>query len=212
MVPSRMTLRRLRRRRGRLTPARLLAVSFPGLILAGTLGLKLLSGLYPGDSLSWVDALFTATSPVCVTRLIVVDTASYFTPWGQAFLLLLIQLGGPGILTFTTPAIPAPGRRLGAEDADAAIVSTGGDITASALTTLLLREMGVGDVFVKVISGEHTRLMEKIGVTETIFPERESGVRLGRRISTQVVLNYVPLGPTFGLQEMAVPPDWVGKT
>lgn len=66
-------------------------------------------------------------------------------------------------------------------------------------------------MFVKVISGEHTRLMEKIGVTETIFPERESGVRLGRRISTQVVLNYIPLAPAFGLQEMAVPPDWVGK-
>lgn len=125
-----MTLRRLRRLRERLTPARLLAVAFLGLILAGTLGLKLLPGLYTGDSLSWVDALFTATTAVCVTALIVVDTASYFTPWGQAFLLLLIQLGGLGILTFTTLAILALGRRLGAEDADAAIVSTGGDITA----------------------------------------------------------------------------------
>ena len=103
-------------------------------------------------------------------------------------------------------------RRLGAEDADAAIVSTGGDITASALTSLLLRDLGVDSVYVKVISRHHARLMEKIGVTETIFPERETGIRLGRRISTQVVLNYVPLGPEFGLQEMAVPPAWVGRS
>jgi len=98
-------------RRG-LTPPRLLLGSFLGLILFGTLGLKALPGLYTGPGLSWLDALFTATSAVCVTGLIVVDTATYFTIWGQAFLLLLIQLGGLGILTFTTLIIMALGKRL----------------------------------------------------------------------------------------------------
>ncbi|MGM0670311.1 MAG: potassium transporter TrkG [Gemmatimonadota bacterium] len=65
-----------------------------------------------GQGLTWTDALFTATSAVCVTGLIVVDTATYFTIWGQAFLLLLIQLGGLGILTFATLALLAVGRRL----------------------------------------------------------------------------------------------------
>lgn len=86
--------------------------SFLLLIAFGTLGLKLLPGLYTGASLRWVDALFTATSAVCVTGLVVVDTATYFTFWGQAFILLLIQLGGLGILTFTTLIILALGRRL----------------------------------------------------------------------------------------------------
>lgn len=95
-----------------LTPPRLLLGSFLGLILFGTLGLKVLPGLYTGPGLSWLDALFTATSAVCVTGLIVVDTATYFTIWGQAFLLLLIQLGGLGILTFTTLIILALGKRL----------------------------------------------------------------------------------------------------
>lgn len=103
-------------RRGRLrralTPPRLLLGSFLGLILVGTLGLKVLPGLYTGPGLNWVDALFTATSAVCVTGLIVVDTATYFTTWGQAYLLVLIQLGGLGILTFTTLVIMALGRRL----------------------------------------------------------------------------------------------------
>lgn len=95
-----------------LTPERLLVLSFAGLIAAGTVGFKVLPGLYTGSELSWLDALFTATSAVCVTGLIVVDTASYFTVAGQAYLLLLIQLGGLGIVTFTTLVVLALGRRL----------------------------------------------------------------------------------------------------
>jgi trk system potassium uptake protein TrkH len=58
-----------------------------------------------------LDALFTATSAVCVTGLIVVDTATYFTPLGQAWILALIQAGGLGIVTFTTLIITMLGRR-----------------------------------------------------------------------------------------------------
>lgn len=103
-------------------------------------------------------------------------------------------------------------KRVGAEDADAAVISTGDDITASAMAALVLRDLGVTELYVKVISPEHARLIEKIGVTETIFPERESGVRLGKRISSKLLLNYVPLGADFSLQEMAVPEEWVGQS
>ena len=96
----------------RLTPAQLFVVSFLGLVALGTAGLRLLPGLYTGAELGWLDALFTATSAVCVTGLILVDTATYFTPAGQAFILLLIQLGGLGMITFTTLIILALGRRL----------------------------------------------------------------------------------------------------
>lgn len=95
-----------------LTPPQLFVLSFLGLIALGTLGLRLLPGLYTAERLGWVDALFTATSAVCVTGLIVVDTATHFTIAGQAFLLLLIQLGGLGMITFTTMIILALGRRL----------------------------------------------------------------------------------------------------
>ncbi len=98
--------------RDRTTPDRLLVASFLFLILFGTVGLKVLPGLYTGPSLSWIDALFTSTSAVCVTGLIVVDTGSFFTHAGQAFILLLIQLGGLGILTFATLAILAWGGRV----------------------------------------------------------------------------------------------------
>lgn len=96
----------------RVSPPQLFVGSFLLLILIGTLGFKLLPGLYTGEELTWLNALFTATSAVCVTGLIVVDTATYFTPPGQAWILLLIQLGGLGIITFTTLIIVALGRRL----------------------------------------------------------------------------------------------------
>lgn len=102
--------------------------------------------------------------------------------------------------------------QIGAGDADAAVISTGDNITASAMTALVLRDLGVSEIYVKVISHDHARLIEKIGVDETIFPERESGIRLGKRISSRSVLNYVQLGANFSLQEMAVPSNWVGRS
>jgi trk system potassium uptake protein TrkH len=78
----------------------------------------LLPGLYTGDGLGLVDALFTATSAVCVTGLIVVDTATYFTPLGRAWILLLLQLGGIGILTFSALILSfLGGRNLALEEA-----------------------------------------------------------------------------------------------
>jgi trk system potassium uptake protein TrkH len=96
----------------RLSAPQLFVGSFAVLIVLGTIGLKALPGLYTGEPLSWVDALFTATSAVCVTGLILVDTATYFTVAGQAWILLLIQLGGLGMITFTTVIILALGRRV----------------------------------------------------------------------------------------------------
>ncbi|NJD11342.1 MAG: TrkA family potassium uptake protein [Gemmatimonadetes bacterium] len=122
------------------------------------------------------------------------------------------------VSSFVSRAALADGRdpkileRLGAAEADAAVISTGDDLTASVLTTLTLRDVGVHEIYVKVISREHARVMEKLGVTETVFPERESALRLGRRISNRSVLNYVQLGTELAVQEMAVPDSWVGKS
>lgn len=96
----------------RLTAPQLFAGSFLALIAVGTLGLKFLPGIYTAEPLGWLDALFTTTSAVCVTGLITVDTATYFTTWGQAWILLLIQLGGLGIITFTTVLTLLLGQKL----------------------------------------------------------------------------------------------------
>ncbi|TWT80710.1 Ktr system potassium uptake protein A [Planctomycetes bacterium CA13] len=102
--------------------------------------------------------------------------------------------------------------RLGAEGADAAVISTGDDITASILATMSLRDLHVADVYVKVNSRDHARVMDRIGVTETVFPERESAISLGTRMGGKAVLNHVRLGNEFSIQEMAVPGAWQGHT
>ncbi|MFD2517470.1 TrkH family potassium uptake protein [Salinimicrobium flavum] len=83
-----------------LNPAQLFIASFLTLILLGTLLLLLPKATHEG--ISALDALFTATSAVCVTGLIVVDTGTYFTQFGQIIILILIQLGGIGIMTFAS--------------------------------------------------------------------------------------------------------------
>jgi trk system potassium uptake protein TrkH len=66
--------------------------------------------------ISFIDALFTSTSAICVTGLIVVDTATYFTFFGKCVVLLLIQLGGLGIMTFSTMVLLAAGRPITISD------------------------------------------------------------------------------------------------
>lgn len=101
---------------------------------------------------------------------------------------------------------------IGARQANAGVISTGDDLTASILSMLALKDLEVDEIYVKVISTDHARIMEKLGATETIFPERESAVRLGTRITSHAILNYVRLGPGFSMQEMAVPEQWIGKS
>lgn len=80
-------------------PAQTVIAGFMTVILVGALFLTLPIALKDGKTLSFLDALFTSTSAVCVTGLIVVDTGSHFTLFGQTVILLLIQAGGLGIMT-----------------------------------------------------------------------------------------------------------------
>ncbi|SOC78735.1 potassium uptake protein, TrkH family [Salinimicrobium sediminis] len=92
--------RRINFNRELLNPAQLFIASFLGMILVGTLLLMLPRATHEG--ISALNALFTATSAVCVTGLIVVDTGTYFTNLGQTIILILIQMGGLGIMTFAS--------------------------------------------------------------------------------------------------------------
>jgi trk system potassium uptake protein len=101
---------------------------------------------------------------------------------------------------------------VGAKDADIAIVSTGDDITASILVTMALRDTGIPDVYVKVNSRDHERVMARMGVKEAVFPERESAMNLASRLSGEEVLRYFRLLEGFSVQEMLVPDPWLGKS
>jgi len=93
------------------SPQTLVIVGFAGLILVGALLLVLPWSHAPGK-VGFVDALFTSTSAVCVTGLVVVDTATDYTFFGQLVIMLLIQAGGLGVMTFAALAFQTLGRRL----------------------------------------------------------------------------------------------------
>ncbi len=101
----------MRKNRKPTNPARALALGFLGIILAGSL-LLLLPASYDGAELSYIDALFTATSAVCVTGLVVVDTGTFYSLFGQSVILVLILIGALGIMTMTTLIFIFLGRRI----------------------------------------------------------------------------------------------------
>ena len=100
----------MNRQGDKLTPARVLVLGFAALILIGAILLELPVSTYNG--INFLDALFTATSAVCVTGLVVVDTGTFFTPFGQIVIMCLIQIGGLGFMTAGTIIFVMLGKRI----------------------------------------------------------------------------------------------------
>ena len=96
----------------RLKPPQIIILSFLCAIVIGTILLSLPFAVKDGNKISLVDSLFTATSATCVTGLIVKDTGSFFSPFGKIVILALFQIGGLGIMTFSTLFAIALGRKL----------------------------------------------------------------------------------------------------
>ena len=117
-----------------LSPPHQVALSFLTLIAVGTGLLLLPAATPPGQPLSPVDALFTATSAACVTGLVVRDTGTGFTPFGQGVILALVQLGGLGIMTLSL-----------------AVFTLGGRLSLGKLSLVEQTLAGTGDVEVRAL-------------------------------------------------------------
>lgn len=96
----------------RMSSARVIALGFLSVILIGSILLSLPFSVRDGVELSYIDALYTSTSAVCVTGLVVVDTADTFTPIGQFIVGLLIQIGGLGVASIGAGVILAVGHKV----------------------------------------------------------------------------------------------------
>lgn len=98
--------------RKRLTSAQIIILGFSGVILLGALLLMLPLSSREGTATFFGDALFTATSAVCVTGLVVRDTATYWSTFGQGVILFLIQIGGMGVITVAASFAILSGRKI----------------------------------------------------------------------------------------------------
>lgn len=106
-------LRQKRQRQKHITSFQIIILGFLFIIGLGSLLLMLPFATKSGKSPAFSDALFTATSAVCVTGLVVFDTATYWSAFGQMVILLLIQIGGMGIVTVAVSVATLSGRKIG---------------------------------------------------------------------------------------------------
>lgn len=95
-----------------LNPPRILTLGFGGLIIIGAILLNLPIATQNGESIGFINALFTSASAVCVTGLVVVNTAEFWSLFGKIVIILLIQMGGLGIMTMATAGALIVGKRI----------------------------------------------------------------------------------------------------
>jgi trk system potassium uptake protein TrkA len=100
---------------------------------------------------------------------------------------------------------------LGIKDMDVVIVSLGPEMEASILTVLYLNEMGTKRIVAKALTEDHAKILESVGATETIYPEKDMAIKTALKLSCPNVLEYLPLISGFGIQEIAPPEKFIGK-
>ncbi|NUO79972.1 TrkA family potassium uptake protein [candidate division KSB1 bacterium] len=101
---------------------------------------------------------------------------------------------------------------LGLEDIDVAVVSVGEPIDTSIIITLYLKELGVKEIYAKASSVDHGKILDKIGATEIVFPERDMAKRIAHTLRLSTLLDYISLAEGYSIVEMAPPQSWLGKS
>lgn len=99
---------------------------------------------------------------------------------------------------------------IGAGNADVAVVGIG-DLAASLMTTLLLKELGVGRIVVKALDELHGKMLRKIGADKVIYSEKEMGIRVAHNLTSEGIVDYIELSDDITVVSIHVPEDWIGK-
>jgi trk system potassium uptake protein TrkA len=103
-------------------------------------------------------------------------------------------------------------RAAGIQDVDVAVVSIGENIESSLLVVMQLRELGVKTIVAKAVTPLHGRILEKLGVSRVIFPEREMAIRIAHSLVMPNVIDYIELSRDFSIVEVPAPEAFVGRT
>lgn len=103
-------------------------------------------------------------------------------------------------------------RAAGIQDVDVAVVSIGENIESSLLVVMQLRELGIGTIVAKAVTPLHGRILEKLGVSRVIFPEREMAIRIAHSLVMPNVIDYIELSRDFSIVEVPAPDAFVGRT
>ena len=102
--------------------------------------------------------------------------------------------------------------KLGIRNVDTVIIAMAESLEASVMTAMLCKEAGVREVIVKCRNEMHEKILLRIGADRVVFPERESGIRLARNLLSSGFIDWMELGGKAAIAELAVRPDWAGKS
>lgn len=103
-------------------------------------------------------------------------------------------------------------RAAGIQDVDVAVVSIGENIESSLLVVMQLRELGINTIVAKAVTALHGRILEKLGVSRVIFPEREMAIRIAHSLVMPNVIDYIELSRDFSIVEVPAPETFVGRS
>jgi len=101
---------------------------------------------------------------------------------------------------------------LDLSEMDTVVLGLGDELEASVLAALHLKELGCRRIVTKVTSEDHEKVMKLIGADMTVFPERDTAIRLAHSLSGQHIAEYLPLGPDLSIIQVKPLPAMVGKT
>jgi trk system potassium uptake protein TrkA len=122
------------------------------------------------------------------------------------------------IRDYSTKAVLADGtdkevmESIGIQEDDVVIVSFGEDLAAATLITLHLKEMKIKHIIVKAPDEDHKHVLEKVGATEVVIPEKEMADKIAKSLISPNVLDYIPLSEDYTICELVPPTSFMGKT
>ena len=95
---------------------------------------------------------------------------------------------------------------------DSAVICISDSMERSLLTVLAVKEIGINSITVRAISDDHKKILEKLGMTDIIYPEYDMATKLAYRINKSKIREYLEFSNDYSIIEIAVPEKWVGKT
>ena len=101
---------------------------------------------------------------------------------------------------------------LALDELDNVVVSLGDQLDASILVTLYLREFNVKKITAKALTEDHGKILDIIGATHVVFPERDEAIRLAKTMESDYILDAITLGNNVGIIEIAPPQQFIGQT
>jgi trk system potassium uptake protein TrkA len=101
---------------------------------------------------------------------------------------------------------------IGIRNADVAVITTASDITMSVMGTMILKELGIPRVIAKAKDEMHGRILQAVGASRVVYPEKEAGERLAHSILSNNFIDLIELDPRFSILEIKAPEKVVGRT